>query len=131
MFNLIINSSKVAAVLSAIISGFVAYFISLKYIVIIGSILTFTGACLSIISMSYAMSLIGQFVIGTGLGAVVVGGLMYVREMSNDKYRNVMLTVFGVLYSLGRVFGVVFEISANESSSKMSDGFLNTWRSVC
>ena len=81
--------------------------------------------------MSYAMSLIGQFMIGTGLGAAVVGGLMYVREMSNDKYRNVMLTVFGVLYSLGRVFGVVFEISANELSSKMSDGFLNTWRSVC
>ena len=36
--------------------------------------------------MAYAMSLIGQFVIGIGLGAAIVSGLMYVREMSNDKY---------------------------------------------
>ena len=91
-FDVIFYTFNFTAILSAIVSGFIIPIYKMYCIYWISANIHWW-----ILSVAYAMSLIGQFVIGIGLGAAIVGGLMYVREMSNDKYRNVMLTAFGGL----------------------------------
>ena len=88
--------------IGAVLGGILCHCIPVKCVVISSSIIAFVGGVVTILSLCYTMTVTGLYLFWLGLGSVIVAGLVYVREMSHDKWRSVMLGGFGVLFVFGR-----------------------------
>ena len=116
--------------IGAVLGGILCHCIPVKCVVISSSIIAFVGGVVTILSFYYTMTVTGLYLFWLGLGSVIVAGLVYVREMSHDKWRSVMLGGFGVLFVFGRFADGIFEYITNQVNEAHDYHIKRYWRYV-
>lgn len=98
-FDALLSANVVASVLGATVAGILCHVIPINCVVLTSLVIGFVGGALIILAENYTMHMLALYMFGFGLGGFVVGGMLYIKEMFQEKLQFVMLSSFGVVYS--------------------------------
>ena len=100
----LVSSVLIGALLGAATNGILADIFGRKKIIILTSIIFFTGSILCAISQSPSMLIISRIFTGFGVGAVTFAAPLYLSEVSPKEKRGMFVSLFQLAITAGILF---------------------------
>ena len=104
MQGFLVSSTLVGATIGAISNGFLADIFGRKKILILTSILFFIGSIICAIAPNIEMLILSRFLVGLAIGIVTFATPLYLSEISPEKIRGSLVSLFQLAITLGILF---------------------------
>ena len=104
MQGFLVSSTLVGATIGAISTGFLADIFGRKKILILTSILFFIGSIICAIAPNIEMLILSRFLVGLAIGIVTFATPLYLSEISPEKIRGSLVSLFQLAITLGILF---------------------------
>ena len=104
MQGFLVSSTLVGATIGAVSNGALADIFGRKKILILTSILFFIGSILCAIAPNITLLIISRFIVGLAIGVVTFATPLYLSEISPEKIRGGLVSLFQLAITLGILF---------------------------
>lgn len=117
---MVVSSMLMGAVLASLTGGFIVDFIGRRLAIVINSVVFLVGAIMLALAPSFAVLIVGRFILGFGVSLSAIAECIYISEIAPPKRR-------GLLVSLNEV-GICFGLLLAYSVNVLFIGLSNGWR---
>lgn len=104
MQGILVSSTLVGATIGAVSNGALADIFGRKKILILTSFLFFTGSILCAIAPNITLLIVSRFIVGLAIGVVTFATPLYLSEISPEKIRGSLVSLFQLAITLGILF---------------------------
>ncbi len=104
MQGILVSSTLVGATIGAVSNGAMADIFGRKKILILTSILFFIGSILCAIAPNITLLILSRFIVGLAIGIVTFATPLYLSEISPEKIRGSLVSLFQLAITLGILF---------------------------
>ncbi len=104
MQGILVSSTLVGATIGAVSNGALADIFGRKKILILTSILFFIGSILCAVAPNIALLIASRFIVGLAIGVVTFAVPLYLSEISPEKIRGGLVSLFQLAITLGILF---------------------------
>lgn len=106
---MVVSSMLMGAVLASLTGGFIVDFIGRRMSIIINAVVFLTGAIILAIAPSFAVLVIGRFVVGFGVSLSAIAECIYISEIAPAKRRGLLVS----FNEVGICIGILLAYSVN------------------
>lgn len=111
MQGILVSSTLVGATIGAVSNGFLADLFGRKKILISTAVLFFISSILCAVSPDILTLIISRFIIGIAIGVVTFATPLYLSEISPEKIRGMLVSLFQLAITLGILFAYLINAS--------------------
>ncbi len=104
MQGILVSSTLVGATFGAILNGYLADLFGRKKILIFTAILFFIGSIFCAIASDINILIISRFIVGLAIGVVTFATPLYLSEISPEKIRGSLVSLFQLAITMGILF---------------------------
>lgn len=104
MQGILVSSTLAGAAIGAISNGHLADIFGRKKILIYTAVLFFIGSIFCAVSPNIILLIISRFIIGIAIGVVTFATPLYISEISPEKIRGMLVSLFQLAITLGILF---------------------------
>ena len=104
MQGILVSSTLVGATIGAVSNGAMADIFGRKKILILTSILFFIGSILCAIAPNITLLILSRFIVGLAIGIVTFATPLYLSEISPEKIRGSLVSLFQLAITIGILF---------------------------
>lgn len=104
MQGILVSSTLVGATIGAILNGYLADLFGRKKILIFTAVLFFIGSIFCAIAANINILILSRFIVGLAIGVVTFAVPLYLSEISPEKIRGMLVSLFQLAITLGILF---------------------------
>ncbi|XP_020623523.1 solute carrier family 2, facilitated glucose transporter member 12-like [Orbicella faveolata] len=107
------------AVLASLTGGFIVDFIGRRLAIVINSVVFLVGAIMLALAPSFAVLIVGRFIVGFGVSLSAIAECIYISEIAPAKRRGLLVS----LNEVGICVGLLLAYSVNVLFIDLSNGW--------
>ncbi|KAJ7373800.1 hypothetical protein OS493_009122 [Desmophyllum pertusum] len=106
---MVVSSMLMGAVLASLTGGFIVDFIGRRLAIVINSVVFLVGAIILAFAPSFAVLIVGRFIVGFGVSLSAIAECIYISEIAPAKRRGLLVSI----NELGICIGLLLAYSVN------------------
>ncbi|XP_020623662.1 solute carrier family 2, facilitated glucose transporter member 12-like [Orbicella faveolata] len=116
---MVVSSMLMGAVLASLTGGFIVDFIGRRLAIVINSVVFLVGAIMLALAPSFAVLIVGRFIVGFGVSLSAIAECIYISEIAPAKRRGLLVS----LNEVGICVGLLLAYSVNVLFIDLSNGW--------